>query len=168
VQKPDMAALTSHSALHRVLKCAAVAACASLAQFVFFIWPETPAKAVVCTFDSAPSVAFGNYDVTNASPTDSVGAINISCDKNPGGVAKLSAGSGSFAQRTMVNGANVLNYNLFTTSALTKIWGDGSAGTGTVSFKTTSNSLPVYGRIPALQSAQPGLYSDSIVVTISF
>ena len=131
-------------------------------------WPPSPAMAVVCTFDSAPSVAFGNYNITNKSPTDSVGTIAISCDKNPGGTAKLSAGSGSYAQRKMRNGANTLNYNLYTTSALTKVWGDGSAGTGTVQFKTTSNSLPVYGRIPALQSVQPGLYSDSIVVTISF
>ena len=163
-----MPALQPGSALRRLLKFLAVAACATLTQLCFMTWPATQAKAVVCTFDSAPSVAFGTYDITNASPTDSVGSIDISCDKNPGGTAKLSAGSGTFAQRHMVNGANVLNYNLFTTSALTKIWGDGSAGTGTVPFKSTSNSLPVYGRIPALQSVQPGLYSDSIVVTISF
>ena len=163
-----MPAPEPYSALRRLLKCLAVAACATLTQLLFLTWPATPAKAVVCTFDSAPSVAFGNYDVKNASPTDGVGTINITCDKNPGGIAKLGTGSGTLAQRHMLNGANVLNYNLYTTSARTQIWGDGSGGTGTVSFKTTSNSLPVYGRIPALQSVQPGLYSDSIVVTISF
>jgi spore coat protein U-like protein len=168
VHNAAMPASKPGSPLRRLLKFIAVAACATLTQLCFMTWPATPAKAAVCTFDAAPSVAFGTYDITNASPTDSVGTINISCDKNPGGIAKLSAGSGTFAQRTMLNGANVLYYNLFTTSALTKVWGDGSAGTGTVSFKTTANSLPVYGRIPALQSVQPGLYSDSIVVTISF
>lgn len=131
-------------------------------------WPPTPAHAVTCTFDSAPSLPFGTYDITNASPTDSVGTINITCSGNPGGQAKLSAGSGTYAQRHMLNGANVLNYQIYTSSALTKVWGDGSAGTGTVAFKSISNAVPVYGRIPALQSVQPGLYSDSIVVTISF
>lgn len=163
----DMAAPKAPLLLRRPAKICAVTVGVVLAQLLIS-WPSSPALAVVCTFDSAPSVAFGNYDITSTSPTDSVGTINITCDKNPGGVAKLSAGSGSFAQRKMLNGANVLNYNLYTSSALTKVWGDGSAGTGTVQFKTTSNSLPVYGRIPALQSVQPGLYSDSIVVTISF
>jgi spore coat protein U-like protein len=33
----------------------------------------------------------------------------------------------------MKSGANVLNYNLYTTAAHTTVWGDGTAGTGTFS-----------------------------------
>jgi spore coat protein U-like protein len=167
MEKADVAAPTERSSLPQLGRFLAVAAGVILAQ-VALLWPASPAYAVVCSFDSAPSVAFGTYDITNTSPTDSVGTINITCDKNPGGIAKASAGSGTYAQRRMTNGGNTLNYNLYTTSAMTKVWGDGSAGTGTLQFKTTSNSLPVYGRIPALQSVQPGLYGDTIVVTISF
>jgi spore coat protein U-like protein len=139
-----------------------------VAQLALVSWPAAPAHGVTCTFSSAPSVAFGNYNTKNASPTDSVGTIAITCGAAPSGVAKLSAGSGTYAQRRMTSGANTLNYNLYTTSARTQVWGDGTSGTGTVAFTKTNNSLSVYGRIPALQNAVPGTYSDSVVVTISF
>lgn len=163
-----MAAPVERLSLSRLGKCLAVAGGVILAQLALVCWPVTRAYAVNCSFSSAPSVAFGSYSTTDTSPTDSVGTVNITCDKNPNGVAKFSAGSGTFAQRRMTNGANILNYNLYTTSAMTQVWGDGSAGTGTVQFKTTNNALSVYGRIPAQQNVVPGLYSDSLVVTISF
>ena len=130
--------------------------------------PATAARAVTCTFNSAPSLAFGNYSTTNASPTDSVGTIAITCNSAPVGVAKLSTGTGTYAQRRMVSGAHNLNYNLYTSSARTTVWGDGTGGTGTVSFTNKNSTLSVYGRIPALQNAFPGAYSDTVVVTITF
>src|SRR5580765_7691461 len=98
MEKADMAAPADRPPLRQLGRFLAVAAGVILAQLAL-LWPASPAYAVVCTFDSAPSVAFGTYDITNASPTDSVGTINITCDKNPGGTAKASAGSGTYAQR---------------------------------------------------------------------
>lgn len=139
-----------------------------LAQLLISWLPSPAGAAVTCTFVSAPSLAFGNYSTTNASPTDGVGTISITCSGSPTGVAKLSTGAGTYAQRHMLSGARTLNYNLYTSSARTTIWGDGTSGTGTVSFVNKNSTLSVYGRIPALQNAVPGAYSDTVVVTITF
>ena len=56
------------------------------------------------------------------------------------------------------------------------MWGDGTAGTGTVSggftlsvINSVSAQHTVYGRMPPLQSsAVAGTYSDLVVVTLSY
>jgi spore coat protein U-like protein len=74
----------------------------------------------------------------------------------------------------MSMGSHQLNYNLYTNSARTSIWGDGSSGTNTVGdsytlgIGTTVNDYTVYGRIPALQNAYSGFYSDSVIVTVEY
>ena len=73
----------------------------------------------------------------------------------------------------MASGSNTLNYNLYRDAARTTIWGDGSGGTSffqvsVLPLLPTSGTVTVYGRIPALQDAHTGSYSDSIVATITF
>ncbi len=75
-------------------------------------------------------------------------------------------------------GAITLNYNLFTDTARSVIWGDGLGGTGLASGSFTvgpgvgngSRQVvhPVYGRIPALQDVLDGAYTDTIIVTLQF
>jgi len=70
----------------------------------------------------------------------------------------------------MKSGTHALAYNLFLDATRLTIWGDGSAGTGTVSGVGTGANIntPVYGRIAARQNAFVGTYSDVITVTITF
>ena len=94
-------------------------------------------------------------------------------DKEPkGAVATISSGnSGTSLQRRMANGGSFLNYNLYTSSSRSTVWGDGSSGTGVVTFGVkpqTNYVLPVYGRIPPLQNVPKGPYSDVVMVTITF
>lgn len=68
---------------------------------------------------------------------------------------------------------DLLDYNLFTSSSMSAIWGDGTAGTSTViKTKVNKNDHPivttVYGRIPAGQDASAGQYSDTLIVTITW
>lgn len=134
----------------------------------------TPAEA--CTV-SATGVMFGAYDPRAASPDDGTGAIDISCHPRDQSVnIALSTGSsGSFWARRMSSGAAQLDYNLYTATSRTIVWGDGSGGTSTVTL-TEGNvsggrrrfSADIFGRIPALQNVPAGSYVDTIVVTVTF
>jgi len=74
----------------------------------------------------------------------------------------------------MSNGSSQLAYNLYTDSARTSVWGDGSSGTAKVSdgyllgLFTVAKDYPVYGRIPELQNAAVGSYLDTVVVTVNY
>lgn len=141
---------------------------------------STAAKAqlITCTVSATP-VSFGSYNVFNASPLDATGTITVHCTGLVGlpvsYTIKLSTGlSGSYAPRKMANGANRLNYNVYTDATRLTVWGDGSAGTSFVSdsyllvlFGVTRN-YTVYGRVPALQNVAVGSYSDNITVTLTF
>jgi spore coat protein U-like protein len=134
---------------------------------------------------STTAVAFGTYDLLATTPDDSVGNVTVVCTYVSGGTSQvgftvaLSAGNaGNYAQRQLKSGTAVLGYNLFTDSARSQVWGNGGAGTTVASGSFTIGpgagnrrreaSYPVYGRVPALQDAPPGSYSDSIVVTLAF
>jgi len=133
---------------------------------------------------STTGVAFGTYDPLSTSPSDAAGNLTVRCVHMGGGAtraaytASLSPGSsGSYAQRTLRSGNSVLFYNLFDGADRTRIWGDGTGGTGLGSgivlvnpghFETNETIHPIYGRIPALQEAGVGSYSDTILVTLSF
>ena len=137
------------------------------------------ASAQTCTVAAAP-LAFGNYRPSTTSPTDSVGTISMTCQ----GAASLlitltvalSTGSGSsFAGRYMTSASGNLNYQVYTTSGRTQVWGNGTGGTGTVSTSYLLQALvpatinmSVYGRIPARQSAVPDIYNDTLLITVSY
>src|SRR6266851_3813121 len=85
----------------------------------------------------------------------------------PAAVVSLSAsGNGAYRPRQMISGANTLNYEVYFDAALTIVWGVGAdshpvaAGNGA--------TVPLYGRIFALQDAAVGTYSDTITVTFNF
>ena len=143
------------------------------------------AAAVVDCTVSTTGVAFGTYDPLAATPNDSTGNVTLVCTHVSGGATRvtysvaLSRGSsGTFSQRQLRAGASVLNYNLFSNSARSAVWGDGAAGTTVAGGSTTvgpgvgngrrESVHPIYGRIPAQQDALSGNYADSIIVTLTF
>ena len=141
---------------------------------------------------TAMGVSFGSCDPFLSSLTPGQGTLMVSATCRFAALPftvnysmALSTGSnGSFASRTMKFGANALQYNLYASPQLLTIWGDGTAGTQTVSDQiigtcqnqffgigfncSGSRSDTVYGGIPALQNAVPSSYADSITVTVNF
>ena len=113
-------------------------------------------------------VIFGSYDVFNAQSVESTGNVAVTCDVSTPYSIALTPGSGNFASRTLTSGANTLAYNLYADPARSSVWGDGTAGTVTVSGSATSANHTVYGRIPAGQNVFAGSYSDLITVTLTF
>lgn len=134
------------------------------------------APAQACTVSSA-GVAFGAYDPRSTGAWNGTGTISIACATTvTAPVVTLSTGgSGTYSSRRMTSGAWLLNYNLYTNSARTIIWGNGTGGSvsqtlsgGTISGGQRRFSPTVYGRIPALQNVGAGSYGDTIIMTVTF
>ena len=124
-----------------------------------------------CTV-SASNLSFGNYTASAASNTTS--AINVTCTNGTTYSVLLDGGSvsSSMTARNMKDTAgDLLSYGLYTTSADTTVWGDGTGGTGknTGTGSGASQPFTVYGNVPAGQYvAASTSYADTINVTVSY
>lgn len=135
-----------------------------------------PARAAIrCSITSVSPVAFPAYNVFSARPNDAQGSVTYSCR----GVGQdtvtieLSTGeSGSFSPRRMRRASEPLAYNLFLDAGRGTIWGDGGGGTGRYGPIQPPNNSPVvvfvFGRIPPAQNVSPGMYADSVILTLNF
>jgi spore coat protein U-like protein len=143
-----------------------------VAALALALFGAAPADADQCTV-STTSVSFGSYNVFATAPTDSTGSVSYHCTGNASVWIALSRGqSSSFGDRTLTDGADELQYNLFRDAARASVWGDGSSGTQ-VAFdsaapKNTNVTLTIYGRIPAEQDVRAGTYTDTVSVIINF
>jgi len=118
-------------------------------------------------------VAFGSYNPFNTAASNDVGTVVASCSGRGTLRVSLSTGqSGSYTMRYMVSAttSDQLDYNLYMNASRTRIFGDGTGGTRTVSrrYRNQTVDISIYGQIPALQNVASGNYLDSIVATITF
>jgi spore coat protein U-like protein len=125
---------------------------------------------------AAQAMSFGSYDASAAKAGSS--NLTVRCSNGTPYTLQLSAGAtGTFAQRLLTSGSNSLEYNLFTSSALSSIWGDGTASTATQGGTGAGLAIgsaithTVYGEVPnsvSNQDAPAGNYSDTITVTVAY
>jgi spore coat protein U-like protein len=124
-----------------------------------------------CTIQTTP-VLFGDYNVLSVTSKTTTGTVTYQCTLGVNIVVTLSRGSSAaFDPRTMRNGSEVLNYNLYREATYQTIWGDGTGGSQTytaVAALLVPVTVTVYGRVPAQQDVAAGGYSDSVVATIIF
>lgn len=156
----------------------------AIALGLLLLAAQPAAASIDCTV-SASGVAFGTYDPLVTVNDDSTGTITVSCSYFPPGPTEvnysviLAAGnSGTPSQRELRSGPARIAYNLFDSAAHAQVWGDGLAGTviASGSFqlgpaqanRTRQRTHTIYGRLPALQDAAPGQYTDSVFVTLTF
>ena len=134
------------------------------------------ARAQTCSFSLGPTpLAFGSYNAASTAPTDSTGTLSYACTsaKARPVTIQLSAGGGAFSLRQMAFGADRLSYNLYSDAARTAIWGSDPAPpyawvTSVPAGPTHGATLTIYGRVFAGQWVTPGVYSDTIAVTLNF
>ncbi len=138
-----------------------------------------PAQAALC-FVQTQAVGFGAYDVFAPAPVDTVGSVVVSCqaafNESVAYAIRLSpGGSGSAAARVMRSPDGWgLAYNLYGDAARSLVWGDGSGGTQVlrdgfaVPGLQEQRRYPIYGRMPARQNVPPGLYTDTLVVSVDY
>lgn len=130
-----------------------------------------------CTV-SATGITFPAYVSPGGSNADSTGDVAVTCTALVVGIGSytiaLNAGSGTFVNRTLKSGANALTYNIYTDSARSIIWGDGTGTTQTESdsylilLTPTTRHYTPYGRIPGAQNKPAGTYTDTVTVTITY
>ncbi len=123
------------------------------------------ASAVTCNV-GAPAADFGSYDVFSATPSTTTTTLSVTCtlDASDGGgnnnvcysIAFSAGASNSFVQRQMKSGArHSLGYNLYSDSARTQVWGDGTGSSGTgrrhdaVESRALATDEHAYGLRPA-------------------
>lgn len=121
---------------------------------------------------SATNVSFGTAGVLSSSLT-AAGSISARCTNGDAFRISLNGGaSGNVAARTLLQqgGGGIVNYQLYTDSAYSVPWGDGTAGTSMVTGTGSGNAqaISVYGQVPAQSTPAPGNYSDTITATIVF
>lgn len=148
------------------------------AFFLAAVCAPAHAIAETCTAIALP-VAFGGYNPLSAAATDSTGQVTVTCtgivSVSVSYTIKLSTGgSGTYSPRKLAFGAGVLDYNLYTNSSRTTVWGDGAAATSFISdsyalgLLSVTRNYTAYARLPPLQNVAAGVYADTITVTVTY
>ena len=128
----------------------------------------TASVSASCSVSVLP-LSFGTY---TGSQVDTTTQINATCTNTTTYSANMDQGlhySSFYHPRMIGPGGALLSYILCRDSARTQLWGntanyDGINGTGTGSLQV----LTVYARLGAGQYVAPGLYSDTIIVTLNY
>ncbi len=127
---------------------------------------------------SANPLSFGSYRPGQGGASANT-TLAVRCARGTPFTVALDAGTGgsTVAQRVMTFGSYRLQYNLYTTAARNTVWGDGTRSSTTVSGMGHGMSIgqaiveTVYGQVPDIagnQDLAPGLYTDTIRVTVSY
>ena len=148
------------------LSIASIPAAAATATATFLV---STSVAATCTISTTP-LAFGAYTgvLSQAAATGTITCTNTT----PYNVG-LSAGQATGAtvtSRKMTGPAGaLLAYSLFSDAGRTVNWGV-TIGTDTVALvgNGLGQTLTAYGQIPAGQFFAPGLYSDTVTVTVTY
>lgn len=127
-----------------------------------------------CTVSTVP-VRFGQYNFLDHTPVDAIGNVKIGCFPGTPFTIKLGSGENAvagFHPRRMrcAMGGKTLSYNLYRDTVRTVVWGDGTSNTSVQSGIVMGGDkvFNVYGRLPGMQNAEPGVYRDSIAVTVEW
>jgi len=121
---------------------------------------------------TATDLAFGAY--TAQAGTQLLGTTLLRATCTPGTTYNVGLNEGTSPgatvnQRKMVSGANNLNYQLYSDTNRTTIWGN-TTGTDTVTGSGTGVAVDhtVFGAVPAAQVVPAGDYADTITVRIYY
>lgn len=157
--------------------CASVLCFSQGAQAATASGPMTVTASVMAScVVSASALAFpaATSAAISAANVDAVGNVAVKCTSGSGYTVSLDAGSGAgstLASRKMGAGGNQwLAYSIYTTANHTTVWGDGSAGSATISGTGTglSQSIFAYGRIFGGQNVTAANYADIVNVTVRY
>jgi spore coat protein U-like protein len=116
-----------------------------------------------CRITSVTNLDFLTYDPTDpVDDDDGVGDVTFRCTR--GTIYEIYIAG----IRTMTDGVDTLSYELYQDAARTTVWPSGLPGVGGTSASNAPVTQGIYGRIPALQDVQAGIYSGTVTVTIEY
>ncbi|UKE52034.1 spore coat protein U domain-containing protein [Xanthomonas translucens] len=141
---------------------------ATAAQFPFV---SSVTAAPVCTIASIADLDFGSQSGLVDTALNYTTALSMDCRRRTAWQVGLDNGQNASGNtRRMRNAAGqYLTYELYRDAARSQRWGstlnsDTQTGTGTGS----TQSLTLYGQVPAGQTPPPGSYSDVVKVTVTY
>ena len=145
--------------------------CASLGSAGSFPFTVSATVTNNCTI-SATNLSFGTAGVIGAG-INATSSLSVTCTNNDAWRISINGGgSGNVAARVMqrTGGGGSVNYQLYTDSARTLAWGDGTGGTTRATGTGTglAQGVTVYGRVPSQTTPRPGSYGDTVTATIEF
>ncbi len=125
-----------------------------------------------CRINASTTMDFGTVFMELNQNVDSVSTITVTCNGGQSGNGyhvRLGQGLNAGGQQRRMRGTSgYIKYELYRDPQRTSRWGntnyEGVAGVGTGQPQT----LTVYGRVPAQTVPGAGLYSDTIVITLSY
>lgn len=126
-----------------------------------------------CRIDSASTMDFGTVFQTLSQNVDSTATVTVTCNGGNGANGyNVWLGNGSNAngtQRRMKGpGGGYINYELYRDAQRSSRWGNdnntGRPGVG----NGLPQALTVYGRVPPQTAPSPGLFTDTVIITISY
>ncbi len=129
-----------------------------------------------CGAITVSNVGFPAYTGTEVTAT---GSVTINCTSGASYDIALDKGIGAgatVAARYLTNQTSgmsdqKLEYKLYSDSARTILWGDGTSGTSKVAGTTTGadQTHTIYGAVTGSQTGRKvGTYQDTVVVTLTF
>ena len=124
-----------------------------------------------CEVDST-TLNFGSLMSVIAEPVDQLAQITVRCTDMTPFDLRLGLGNGSNVSspvfREMTNTLGSIKYGLYQNSARTVSWGSTPETDLSAVGQGFDQLFNVYGRIHSGQTAQPGIYSDQVVITIEY
>jgi len=140
--------------------------------------PVLATVVATCSVSSAPLI-FSAIDLHSGvgATASATSVLNVTCTNTTPytvGLNSGASGNGKDVNRAMKNIAagGTINYGLFSDSLYAVPWGDGATGNGKTKDGAGTGfteALPVFGKISSDVSAvAPGLYADSVTITITY
>lgn len=158
-----------------------------IAALIFIVITDTGFAACgllcSCSVLANGSISFSGFSPIVSGNTNAMGSFTLRCTAVLGGISAdysiaLSQGnSGVYTSRTLLKSSTPLTYNLYTTTARTIIWGNGTGTTGVVTGSLpililggTDQVINVYGKMTGPQPlvTPGGTYTDSITITVTY
>lgn len=121
---------------------------------------------------SAADLDFGSHGVLSTN-VDQSSTLTVTCTSGAAYAVGLDAGSAAgstITNRLLVGpGGATVGYQLYSNTQRSQVWGN-TQGTDTVSGtgNGTSQTIPVYGRVPPQTTPAAGNYTSTVTATINF
>ena len=120
---------------------------------------------------STQNIDFGSKGILNAN-VDATGQVSVTCTPALAYTVSLNGGATGSppTARKMSKGAETVTYGLYKDTNRAQPWGDATtpgstvAGTGNGATQT----LTVYGRVPPQATPSAGVYTDTVIVTVTY
>lgn len=120
---------------------------------------------------SVQNIDFGSQGVLSTN-VDATGSITATCTPGTTYTISLNGGTANAAPtaRKMSKGAETVTYGLYKDTNRSQPWGDANTPGSTVGGSGTGAGqlLTVYGRVPPQTTPSPGIYTDTVVVTLTY